>query len=147
MKRIKKVSASQLMSNTGTIINSMSSGDDPTLNAPSISAVKGYVDNYSTTEKIIGTWTNGKPLYRRVLTGTKVSGTDLSLSVGSNLDKATKIVGIMKNRYVMPFYESSTVYVRIEFYDNDGIIKIKSGTSSYSNGDVIVIVEYTKTTD
>lgn len=45
MKYIKKVSVAQLQSNTGTIIDSMTSGDDPTTNAPSIHAAKDYVDN------------------------------------------------------------------------------------------------------
>ena len=44
MKYIKKVSVAQLQSNTGTIIDSMNSGDDPTTNAPSIHAIKTYVD-------------------------------------------------------------------------------------------------------
>lgn len=44
MKYIKKVSVAQLQSNTGTIIDSMSSGDDHHTNAPSIDAVKNYVE-------------------------------------------------------------------------------------------------------
>ena len=62
MKYLKKVSASQLISSEGAIIDSMNPGDDQTVNAPSIHAVKGYiednVENYSTTEKRIGTWIN-----------------------------------------------------------------------------------------
>ena len=64
MKYIKKVSASQLISNQGTIIDSMNPGDDQTVNAPSIHAVKNYiednVENYSTTEQRIGTWIDRK---------------------------------------------------------------------------------------
>lgn len=42
MKYLKKVSASQLISSEGTIIDSMNPGDDQTVNAPSIHAVKEY---------------------------------------------------------------------------------------------------------
>lgn len=47
MKYLKKVSASQLISNTGTIIDSMNPGDDQTVNAPSIHAVKEYISEKS----------------------------------------------------------------------------------------------------
>lgn len=44
MKYIKKVSVSELENNTGTIIDSMNPGDDETVNAPSINAVKNYFE-------------------------------------------------------------------------------------------------------
>ena len=48
MKYIKKVSVTPVASNTGTIINSFSTSDDKTLNAPSIAAVEGYVGGEET---------------------------------------------------------------------------------------------------
>lgn len=45
MKYIKKVSVAQLESNTGTIIDSMTSGDDHHTNAPSIDAVDNFVED------------------------------------------------------------------------------------------------------
>lgn len=61
MKYIKKVSVAQLQSNTGTIIDSMTSGDDHHTNAPSIDAVDNFVTNvtsvssYSITPSYPGT--------------------------------------------------------------------------------------------
>lgn len=66
MKYLKKVSAAQLISASGTIINSMVTGDDPEVNAPSISAVLNAVypigsiymsvNNTNPSTFIGGTW-------------------------------------------------------------------------------------------
>ena len=50
MKYIKKVDVTQLISNTGTIIDSMNTQDDQHTNAPSIDAIKNYIDNIVTTK-------------------------------------------------------------------------------------------------
>lgn len=62
MKYIKKVSVAQLSSNTGTIIDSMNSGDDQHVNAPSINAVKDYVDTV-TNYTITPAYTTNTPAY------------------------------------------------------------------------------------
>lgn len=45
MKLIKKVSATPVQENTGAIIDSLNTSDDKHTNAPSINAIKTYVDN------------------------------------------------------------------------------------------------------
>lgn len=45
MKLIKKVSATPVQENTGAIIDSLNTTDNPHTNAPSINAIKTYVDN------------------------------------------------------------------------------------------------------
>ena len=45
MKAIKKVAVTPVQTNEGTIINSFSTTDDKTKNAPSINAVETYVSN------------------------------------------------------------------------------------------------------
>lgn len=107
--------------------------------------------SYSTDEiKTLEKWIDGKPIYRKVINGTKVSGTDLSLSIGSNISKIVNVSGHIREHYVIPYYENSTIFVRVEFNvspSNNGTVIIKSGTSEYSNGATTIIVEYTKTTD
>lgn len=59
--------------------------------------------NYSTTEQVIGTWTNGKPVYQKVLTGTTKSkpsptstvaqGSDQYIDVGARVDEFIDIRG------------------------------------------------------
>lgn len=45
MKLIKKVSATPVQENTGAIIDSLNTSDDKHTNAPSINAIKTYIDN------------------------------------------------------------------------------------------------------
>lgn len=45
MKLIKKVSSTPVQENTGAIIDSLNTTDNPHTNAPSINAIKTYVDN------------------------------------------------------------------------------------------------------
>lgn len=149
MKYIKKVDVTQLVTNTGTIIDSMSSGDDQHTNAPSINAVKNYVENYSTTEQRIGTWTDGKPLYRKVIEGT--------VSTISNLCNA-----ILNHKFVSIHgyaQADNGVYMQSDnSFDGSGFrwtvwwethhnVSFSFGSEFSDSNLVVVIVEYTKTTD
>lgn len=112
----------------------------------------GYLSGYSTTERTIGYWIDGKPLYRSVFTGTKVSGTNLEISTGlTTVDKLVKLEGTIDtlSGYVDPInqYTSSSIYNVCNFNKSNGKIGVVSSTGNYSNGDVIIIMEYTKTTD
>lgn len=101
-------------------------------------------NTYSSQETNTGKkWINGKNIYRKVLTGTKTSE-DLILNVASNIETMFVISARVDGdgHYLLPFYESSEVFGRVEFIGND--IKIKSGTSVYGQGTVTIIVEYTK---
>lgn len=93
MKYIKKVDVTQLVTNTGTIIDSMNPGDNQHTNAPSIDAVKNYVEKYSTTETKIGTWIDGKPIYRKVLSGTIGSSGYTSVTHNLSIESVINIKG------------------------------------------------------
>ena len=150
MKYIKKVSVSDLVSNTGTIIDSMNSGDDQTVNAPSIHAVKEYVGNYSTTEQIIGTYF-GKPLYRKAVDLTNITINqgrnqfphniaNLELCIRADL-KATQ------QGYMFPyFWNSNGDYTAINEVGGSNIY-IYSSANWETSDNYRVILEYTKTTD
>ena len=96
-------------------------------------------------------WVDNKPLYRKVLTGTKVQGTDLTLPTGiTDLDNLITLRGTLNSgenyRYPIP-YQDSVGNISFNYQKSTNNIKISSTNSSYFNGDVIVILEYTKTTD
>ena len=155
MKYIKKVSVSQLSSNTGTIIDSMNSADDPTTNAPSIHAVKEYVPNnttnYSTTEAVVGTWIDGKPLYRiTVSVGTMPNNSTKNVNHGvSNIDKIVKISGVSvgaSNVLPLPYLLLSNYAYSIELYVSKTQVCIKTGNDRSSHTGYVTF-EYTKTTD
>ena len=67
MKRIKKVSTAKVDPITGSVSDTYNI-TDKTKNAPSIRLTEEMIDkknNYSTEEIVIGTWIDGKPLYRK----------------------------------------------------------------------------------
>ena len=115
---------------------------------------KYYNDNYSKDELRIGTWINGKPLYRKTIefnitkTGTNISS-GVSLS-GLNIDAITKVEGIGLRSdggtVVTPHYESSSYYFMIKAgptYINYNFNW--SGLSNFTKAQVTLY--YTKTTD
>lgn len=107
-------------------------------------------ENYSSSEKVIGTWVDGKPIYRQVLdvTLTPNSIERFSVSNSSSFKDIIKIDGMV--RITNPqgwtpaiFYnDNQRNYV---FY-NLNYNKIEIGNSWYANR-AIIIIEYTKTTD
>ena len=105
---------------------------------------------YSTTEETIIGYYDGKLLYRRVITGTKESGTDLQISATwvDTIDTLVRFDGTLKSlsnyNYPLVRYESSSIYVTMNMNRVDKYIKIVSSAGNYSNGDVTIIVEYTK---
>lgn len=127
-------------------------------NSYSTSTSEGYTANYvnglntfSTTEKRIGTWTDGKPIYRKVMTGTKISSTDLTFPAIINIETVVRLEGYLKANtggsvYPLTYYGSTEIYANIEV-TSAGVVTVHSATTGYSNGDITVIVEYTKTTD
>lgn len=112
---------------------------------------KGEV--YSTEEQRIGTWIDGKPLYRKVLSLTTPSTTN-STKI-ANFDKTF----IIKNYYGNAFISASNQLLPINFYftdvyniatyvvNNSGEIYMKIGSEAYRNQQATLTIEYTKTTD
>lgn len=113
-------------------------------------ATKKLFNSYSTTEQVIGTWIDGKPLYRKVFTGTKTSGTPLQFSI-TNFNQLINAFGYITVNdngtyytYPIPYYETSTAYIRFQI--NSGV-RLYSSNGTFINGEVTMVVEYTKTTD
>jgi hypothetical protein len=126
------------------------------MNKLQVSSVRG--DLYSQeipllvdVEEIVGKY-EGKPLYRKTISGTKVSGTTFQKKISDNIENVLAIYGSLlmtKNGHVLKFplnyYENNTVYIRSNVFDNN--FQMISGSSEYSNGDFIATILYTKTTD
>ena len=105
---------------------------------------------YSTEEKIVGTWIDGKPMYRKVLSGTITSGTNVvDSTINSSVHRLVKVEGVTTysdytNQYSAPWYESSTNY--INFSLNVSGFRIHAGTD-FANRIYNLVIYYTKTTD
>lgn len=118
---------------------------------PSVKAVK---EVYSTVEKIVGKWIDGKPIYRKVLEFNNVPTGVTQKNHGiSNFDKLINYSGY--------YYNSTWGYIPIPAVTSDnmagygiGVADFKSTTFYFNIGDlrsstneIKLIVDYTKTTD
>lgn len=117
-----------------------------TTDAPN-SCIIGLDTDYSTTEKIVGTWIDGKPLYQK----TYDVGTDASItySLPSYINKVINFSGIIEGFAPIPYVSSSTNFCIYLFVDSDNNINIRKGSSvqSLASGTAYVTIQYTKTTD
>ena len=110
--------------------------------------------SYSTTETVIGTWIDGKPIYRKVLEFNNVPTGVTQRNHGiSNFDKLINYSGY--------YYNSTWGYIPIPAVTSDnitgygiGVADFKSTTFWFNIGnlrsstnEIKLIVEYTKTTD
>lgn len=114
------------------------------------------VSQYSTTEQKIGTWIDGKPIYRKCF---KKTGNVANIQSGiSNLDDVINLTVMVKGsdqnpawRTIPWCFNNSTyepsftggAYVRA----SDALIGFQAGSGLTSTSIYIVIIEYTKTTD
>lgn len=115
-------------------------------------------DDYSTNEICIGCWTDGKPIYRKVVTGTTSDTANTwvySQSKIANMDSLVNLCGTLVTadgakwaldsvRYNEDFTKAQTSVVNIT---SGGFVGVLATGSSWLSRPFVVIVEYTKTTD
>ncbi len=132
------------------------SGVEEILNKPTI-----LPNSYLTTDVVIGTWIDTKPIYRRVISGTTSVGgywemlslhVSLSLkdfiridvlelnTISSTYEATKQVTAGVSGAIVIPIsYGGSTPYIAVEAYD------VTSAVPRIIN--FLFILEYTKTTD
>lgn len=115
---------------------------------------------YSTTETKVGTWIDGKPLYRKVVIidsiNSSTNGIDISAQT-SNLKEFVNITGMVANKSG-GYKPTNSIYVSSSGIDaqytfqvyavNNSVISVVYGNWWKTNfKKAYVILEYTKTTD
>ena len=110
-------------------------------------------DLYSTSEKIVGSWKDGKPLYQKTIECEALpNNTTKSVAHGvSNLDKIVDIKGCAYRSsdglfVSLPRVATSTTYM-CEINVKSGNVNITSSTDLSAFGWSYVTIQYTKTTD
>lgn len=104
---------------------------------------------YSTTETVIGTWVNNKPIYRKIVARNITATNHTTISLSSlNIDELLTVKSINKkvsddSTFFDNFFDSSNEKITLH-YRND-IIEFWTGTGT--NYTSTVWIEYTKTTD
>ena len=112
------------------------------------------LNTYSTTEQRIGTWIDGKPLYRKVLQSSSITLNDgVVLSTISNIDKVCNMRGMISSStgfnqpigmiYIDTFDRNN--YIWLDKGTGEVKYRLKSGWNAINY--IMVVVEYTKTTD
>lgn len=140
MKLIKRVAVSEIPKINGSVVDTFNV-EDKTTNAPSIRAVEEKL-TYSTEEKQIGYWIDGKPIYRKVVEYNYATA-NTQVNIAPNLTNPKKIINFdyildTGSAYMKTFGSDVTCYM-----SNTNIVyKANAWT-----GTVRIFIEYTKTTD
>lgn len=116
---------------------------------------KARLEEYSTTEKIIGIWIDGKPLYRKVLSTvglTEATKKSIAYNI-DNLDKiwiengfainALRIVTVPMVGYNGNVSEKIDVWIEKQ----ENVVKLYSNSGWGNDWTFYIIINYTKTTD
>lgn len=138
------------------VVNSLDGNESN--KAPSVRAVKEALGNqYSEDEQIIGTWIDGKPIYRKVVNiGTLPNSTRKEIAHGiSNLGQIVNFKGTFYNsnysaQSTLPYVASNpspnffSYQIAMDIDSNNIIVLTYYDYSVYT---AHVIIEYTKTID
>lgn len=107
------------------------------------------LEQYSTNETKIGTWIDGKPLYRKVFVGTYADASIMQLNVDT-LVNANGSAYISNSWRTFPFYiisNSKSYRATLSLNTTNGAeIQLKEADAGVSR-QVKLVLEYTKTTD
>ena len=116
---------------------------------------------YSTTEHVIGTWIDGKPLYEKVLQNTMPTVTTDGTFVNAQIDISDTNIDYPVNFVVNMYMSSQGQYYILPYLNNSGriakafvtsnsrdkLITLVSNGTAFSELSVKIILQYTKTTD
>lgn len=113
-------------------------------------------DNYSTTEKEVGTWIDGKPIYQKTIkySWNQNATTPYIYAVPTDVDQYVNVFmnttlhlssGEDKIMIILPYYGGSDDYFYVDRTNASLKSSILSSTQYYTNTSITYI--YTKTTD
>ena len=145
--------ANQSTNKTIALTNTTYSNATTSANGLMSSTDKGRLDNiytYSSSEQRVGTWIDGKPLYRKVIEFTTSSSnvtTWTTCATIANLKRPIDINGFLEfnsttSSYV-PTFESSSQRLQFSFTGNN----VQYQAAGFGSKKVYAVVLYTKTTD
>ena len=116
--------------------------------------------NYSTTEKVVGTWIDGKPIYRKVYYSTYPTLiSNVNINIGfNNWDEVITLKGLSSStsdHSVFPipgirYYHGTLAGLQLSMVDRNSDWKPNTFyvyTENFAIDKCIIIFEYTKTTD
>lgn len=108
-------------------------------------------NNFSTDEKVIGTWIDGKPLYQKTIDLGIISSKEYSIGAGT-IDKVISIDGCICNTnngteyFVQLPKNNDNIYFKYKG-DGDTLVAVAEGSWSSYYEHAYITLKYTKTTD
>lgn len=110
---------------------------------------------YSEEEQIIGKWIDGKPIYRKVIITTSPTSINDFQCIALLPENEKTLVNLRAQIFVpnasiitqVPFSFATESLGSIYFDPTTKNIIMSMNNSTYINSEVIIIAEYTKTTD
>lgn len=124
-----------------------------------VTAAKIATSTYSTTEQVVGTWIDGKPLYRKVYTGTITpsSSSFAGIDIAGDVDTLVSCNGSVdatNNQFMLPWVNRNSSdntlseVFRVFTEKTTHTVKLQAWSTSLSSQcGVHACLEYTKTTD
>lgn len=107
-------------------------------------------DHYSTDEKIVGVWTDGKPIYQKTISATKTIAVNSYATIGtiSDVDTPVYAYGTAEdNSSGLNYHMLGSIWSGLNF-QSTGNVNISTGTLiAYNNTTFTITCLYTKTTD
>lgn len=112
------------------------------------------LSTYSTDEVRIGTWIDGKPLYRKIIETTMPETPSNGVYITKNTTNipdmsfgyVSRAIAISNNQYYTLPYINNSGYATKFFIEIQDLI-LANGNTSFNNSKTFVVLEYTKTTD
>lgn len=109
---------------------------------------KDLSNTYSTSEMVVGTWVDGKPIYRKMLSSNGINGNNVSIAHGiTSLKRITNINAIASNDNGTSYPLNNTSYPLELISINPTDIHLHIDNAFGYGWVIYYVLEYTKTTD
>ena len=117
-----------------------------------VSDAEKNFNKYSTTEEVVGTWIDGKPLYRKTFNNISVASSEYSvipIATGLTIDNLINISGYLVNngRWIVTLNSADIQYANMARVSYDKQTSSLELIAQNWTGTATVTIEYTKTTD
>lgn len=109
-----------------------------------------YAHHYSTTEQVVGTWIDGKPVYEKTVIVDNIPSADWTgHSIGVNDADIIDVSGYIESdnhvKWTINYYYNTNTMFNIYISSNSFVCYWKYSSSTYSKA--VLTFKYTKTTD
>ena len=117
-----------------------------------VSDAEKNFNKYSTTEEVVGTWIDGKPIYRKTFNNISVTSSEYSvvpIATGLTIDNLINISGYLVNngRWIVTLNSVDIKYANMARVSYDKQTSSLELIAQNWTGTATVTIEYTKTTD